>query len=356
MSVTLRKRKNKDGTTSIVLDIYHNGKRYYEFLKHLQLHKGTDAPTKISNREKLHEAKKIATNKAIELQANENDVIPDFKKKTIFLDFFDDYLNNYTKKDKRVIAATKNQFCSFLPTIKQNTSILAKELNEELVFDFKCYLENELNGESPSTYFKRFKKVLKHGYKKGIFKKYIGEDVTIKEDKNNTIKKEILTFEELRQLMQIEVGSTDVKRAFLFSCLTGLRFCDVKALQYQHINKGALKIVQQKTGVEVTTNLNKDALMLIESGNPQDFVFNLPSSTACNKALKLWLKKAAIPKKITWHCARHTFATNLIFYGANELTTSKLLGHTNTKFTARYAKIADSMKQDAVNNLPALNM
>jgi site-specific recombinase XerD len=103
--------------------------------------------------------------------------------------------------------------------------------------------------------------------------------------------------------------------------------------------------------------LDSNALALLpEAGQPQDLVFTLPSSTAALKSLNNWVKRAAIQKHITWHCARHSFATNLIYYGADVTIVAKLMGHTTLKHTQRYAHIAEQLKRNAISNLPRLNL
>ena len=80
MSVNLRKRKNKDGSTSLMLDIYHNGERSYEFLKHLKLTRATGIIDRQRNRENLELAQKIAIKRAHELSANDYSISTDIGK------------------------------------------------------------------------------------------------------------------------------------------------------------------------------------------------------------------------------------------------------------------------------------
>lgn len=68
-----------------------------------------------------------------------------------------------------------------------------------------------------------------------------------------------------------------------------------------------------------------------------------------NENLRKWAKAAGVNKHISYHCARHTFATMMLTLGADLYTTSKLLGHSNVKTTQIYAKIVDSKKVEAVN-------
>ncbi|MEP7266082.1 MAG: site-specific integrase, partial [Saprospiraceae bacterium] len=69
MGVQLRKRKNQDGSTSLYMDIYNNGRRYYDFLDHLKLLRANNPMESAANSEKLKLAKQIVTKKLLELQS-----------------------------------------------------------------------------------------------------------------------------------------------------------------------------------------------------------------------------------------------------------------------------------------------
>lgn len=367
MSVILRKRKNTDGTTSLLLDVYHNGKRKYEFLKELKLCKPQTAFDREENRKRMRLAEQIKNKRELQLQSDEYDITPAFKKNIDFIKYFENYLSSYTKKDKRVMTGCFEKFKEFMlrgeiaeltpKEIKEfmKKAIIpelpTKQVNENYVCDFKEYLEETLNGETPANYFKKFKKVLKYGVSQKIFSFNPAQDLTAK--RNEGIKKEILTFDEIQKLAETPCTNNDVKRAFLFSCLTGLRFCDINILQWQHINAKVLKITQQKTSKPVTIILNENAIQILgEAGKRNEIVFKLPSHTACIKDLKVWCKNAKINKKITWHCARHSFATNIIFYGSDVNSASSLLGHSSLAYTQRYVRVVESLKEKAVQNLP----
>jgi hypothetical protein len=114
MSVKLRKRDNKDGTTSLLLDIYHNGKRSYEFLKHLQLPKATGPADRQTRKEFLEQAKKIAVSRAAELQANDYDLTLTRAGKVLVLEWMEKYAKDYRKADVRVVDGVVGRFSSFL--------------------------------------------------------------------------------------------------------------------------------------------------------------------------------------------------------------------------------------------------
>ena len=354
MSVILRKRKNSDGTTSLLLDIYHDSKRQYEFLKELKLIKPQTAFDREENRNRLKLAEQIKNKREQQMQGDEYDITPAFKRNIDFVQFFEDYLNSYTKKDKRVMEGCFNKFKEFMKEA-EITSLATKQINADRAEKFKEYLEKTLNGETPANYFKKFKKVLKHGVRQKIFVFNPAQELTAK--KNESIKKDILTFDEIQSLANTHCTNDEVKRAFLFSCLSGLRFCDINVLKWRHINGNVLKITQQKTSISVTINLNENAIELMgNAGDKNELVFKLPSHTACTKGLEVWCNKAKVNKKITWHCARHSFATNIIFYGGDVNSVSDLLGHSSLAYTQRYTRVVKELKEKAVQNLPSINL
>lgn len=361
MGVKLRKIKNADGSTSLMLDIWHNGKRQREFLTQLKLIKPTNPIDRENNRKHLQLAEQIRNKKEQQLQADDYDITPEFRKGIDFFKYFETYLNKYTKKDRRVMVSCYHKFIEYLKE-DNITELTTKSMKASVVTGFKDYLEQTLNGETPANYFKKFKKVLSNGVKDKVFSSDIAallasKDKSLSVKRNAGVKKDILTFDEIQAMAQTMAGNDDVKRAFLFSCLTGLRFCDVKVLTWKHIQKGILKITQQKTQTDVTINLNQSALNLIgQKGIANDKVFNLPSHTGCAKVLKTWTNRAGIEKHITWHCARHSFATGLIYYGTDVKTASTLLGHSSLAYTDRYVREVQKLKENAVQRLPEINI
>ena len=74
----------------------------------------------------------------------------------------------------------------------------------------------------------------------------------------------------------------------------------------------------------------------------------------CLKTLRRWTKRAGIDKHITWHCARHSFATNILNNGANIVVVANLLGHAGLKYVGKYVRALDEAKKAAVNSLPEI--
>lgn len=126
-----------------------------------------------------------------------------------------------------------------------------------------------------------------------------------------------------------------------------------------------LKFEQNKTkghsaNSGVVIPLNNMLLKLIgkpqQPNNRNELIFSLPSYEMCSKALKRWVKRAGIDKHITWHCARHSFAVNILNRGANIKTVASLLGHSGLKHTEKYTRAIDSLKQEAINSLPQIDV
>lgn len=99
MSVTLRKRKNADGSTSLRLDIYQNGIRTVETLKQLRLAKSSSLIDREHNKGKLRQAEEIAITRAAELQPTNYNMITDLGKKTVITEWMKQFIAGYTKKD-----------------------------------------------------------------------------------------------------------------------------------------------------------------------------------------------------------------------------------------------------------------
>jgi len=90
-------------------------------------------------------------------------------------------------------------------------------------------------------------------------------------------------------------------------------------------------------------------------GKPDERVFSLPSHTGCLKSLREWSKKAGIEKHITWHCARHSLAVNLLDNGTDVKTVASVLGHSGLAHVDKYLRVIDERKKQAVNRLPEIN-
>lgn len=234
------------------------------------------------------------------------------------------------------------------------------KIDNRLAEDFKLYLLSAPCGGGKSgtisrntavTYFSIFKAALKQAFIDG----YLTTDLSakIKGIQEQESRREYLTVEELNTLASTPCERDVLKRAALFSALTGLRHCDIQKLQWKEIcmdgNQAQLHFTQQKTkGVEYMP-ISRQALGLCgEPREPEQFVFeDLPDPSWISRPLKQWIQAAGIQKRITFHCFRHTYATLQLSSGTDIYTVSKMLGHTNVKTTQIYAKVVDEKKNKA---------
>jgi integrase/recombinase XerD len=352
MKVTLRKRALSNGMQSLFLDIYDGvNNRQRENLK-LYLHtKPRGELEREHNKQTKELAERIRTSREIQLNEEDHGLRDKAKRKTNLLEYWQNYIDTYQKKDIKPVAASLKYFKEF---VGGKTRMLPGEVTEQMCINFRAYLDGKLNGETPHDYFAKFKKMLRQATREGLFLKNPAADV--QNPKPEGIKKDILTLEEIKALAGAECGNDHVRKAFLFACFTGLRWVDIVALKWGQIHNSEdglqVHVKQAKTEVDVKINLNKTAAKLIgERGGNDDSIFSLPSHTGMLKVLRVWGKRAKISKKITFHVGRHSFATNLILHETDIYTVSNLLGHSSLQHTAKYARVAKQLKEQAVNKL-----
>jgi integrase len=174
--------------------------------------------------------------------------------------------------------------------------------------------------------------------------------------------REFLTVDEIKQLVKTPCAKPNVKLSFLFTCFSGLRFSDVRALRWGDIqtdNEGQniIRYTQKKTSKNEYLQVSNDALKYLperNGGTDDDTIFKLPQNGYTNEALAGWVTAAGIKKRVTFHVGRHTNATLLLSLGVPIETVSKLLGHSDIKTTQIYAKVVDASKREAVSKLDGL--
>lgn len=184
----------------------------------------------------------------------------------------------------------------------------------------------------------------------------------VKSFKQAESQREYLTHSELEKLAQTDCKYSILKKAFIFSCLTGLRWSDIQALTWSDIRDedgiSRVNFRQKKTeGVEYLY-ISKQARELLGNRlSPNDRVFiGLKYSAYMNVELQRWVVSAGISKQITFHCARHTNAVLLLENGTDIYTLSKRLEHREIRTTAIYAKIVDSKMKEVAEIIPEIKM
>ncbi len=251
-----------------------------------------------------------------------------------------------------------------------NGELRFADLNERIINEFKEYLltarsrrsnKTKLSQNSAVSYFNKVKAALKQAYKDGILQTDL--NTRISPIKAAETRREYLTIDELNSLVKTPCNDELLKRAALFSALTGLRFSDIQKMIWSELEyiKGQgyfLNFSQKKTkGIEYLP-ISEQAYNLTQGEkNPKDMpqdkhVFEgLKYSAYNNKHLFQWIGAAGITKNITFHSFRHTFATLQLFNGTDIYTVSKMLGHKSLKTTQIYTKIVDEAKRKAANRI-----
>ncbi|SHF95142.1 Site-specific recombinase XerD [Salegentibacter echinorum] len=358
MSVKLREKKIKNGK-SFYLDIHQKGKkRTYKFLGIKVITKGPKKDSPNKRKEKIRIAEERAAQEQINLISKGTSYTPDHLREISFEDFSNDFLKNYRKRDHRMITSAVKKFKEMINYRNLHVSDITPELMEQYM-EF-LLSSDKLSGETPHNYFTRFKKMLKAAKIKGLISEMPTADIVFKNpNKEDNLKKEILEIDELRILSKTRCGNPDVKRAFLFCCYTGLGLAEVNDLKWSEIKKGRLVTRRKKTGSAINNQLSTAAVRLLgEPGKKDENVFqvNKISYNAVNKNLKYWLKRADIDKNITFYCARHSFACLLLMNGANLKSVADAMGHASTKTTLKYLNHVERLKDEAVSNLPDIEI
>ena len=376
MKVHLRERFQKKGKRiSLYLEYYKGSRksdegkilpiREYEHLG-IYLHKKPSTPLqKQENKQNLELAKNIKSKREIDIKNNEFGFLTNTKLNSNFLQYF-----NKLTEDRLSSIGNYGNWDSTLKHLNKYTNkrVLFKDIDEGFCEGFKDYLTNKVkknNGESlssssVSSYFNKFRASLKQAVKDKIILYNPSVDVKIPKVKEK--EREYLSIEELKQLEKVECRYEVLKRAFLFSCLTGLRWSDIHKLKWKEVhftNKiGRVHYYQQKTKNLEYLDISEEALSYLgEKSNDKNKPFEgLKYSSYFNVALTQWMLKAGITKHITFHCARHTHATLLLTNGVDIYTVSKLLGHKEIKTTQIYARIIDEKKKEAVNKIPSIKL
>lgn len=349
MTIKIRENKLKNNQVSVTLDIHENRKRKTIVLP---IRYCDNPRTPFERQEKKEKKEQIL----LHVAKMKNDALfaENFieRKHQLNKDFFE-YCEEF------LIGKNKTQIKNYLSAIKQlrlfvkNRTLLCSDIDHNFLIKFRTHLDRQLTGISPYNYFKQIKKIIKEA----TYSKYFIDNPTerIKNYKGKITEKEILTTEEIQILCDTPCKRTEVKNAFLFSYLTGLRFSDVSRLKWSDVKEGYIDIIQQKTKGRLILSLHEDIITLIGTPKkPQDLLFDLPCYLNCIIHLKKWVLSAGIEKHITWHCSRHSFATTLIEQNGNLMAVSTLLGHKSIAETQRYVRVSDKLKDQVINSIPSI--
>lgn len=371
MTIKIRKRKPKNGIIRLYLDIYDPKsikKRTSQSLN-LYLFDKPNANQKKLNKDTLEAAERIQSKTLLNKAYENNDLSKLKKNKSADLDFLVYYKEICDQKfsnepsNYSTWASAYKHLKSYCPN-----GINFRDADAKWIEGFKNYLNinartsanKKLADNSKYSYFNKVKAAFNKAFNDGLIDTNPAQRVKgFKQAENNRV---YLTQSELEKLAKTECDSDLLKSAFLFSSLTGMRWSDVVKLTWGEIYKEEeqhiIRFTQKKTkGVE-TLPVPKIAIELIGARqDPFDKVFKgLKYSSENNLRLKKWALQAGILKKVTFHTARHTYATMQMTFGTDIYTLSKLLGHRELRTTQIYAQIIDKKKEDASNKMDTINI
>lgn len=360
MKVTLRQR-SKNSKISLYLDIYHKGKRKREYLRLYLVEKPKTSEERASNKKTLQLAKNIAAKRQLELQSGIYGFADSEKVNSSFLTYFE-----VLAEKRRDSDGNYGNWISALKHLKKwdKSNVRFSDIDNEWLEKLKHYFVHEaktkqgknLSKNSCVSYFNKVRAALREAVKDEIIRRNPAEN--IKGIQEAETKREFLTLEELKNAVQAHCEIEVVKNAFIFSALTGLRFSDIEKLTWSEIqhsdeNGYYIRFKQKKTKGQETLPISDDAIKFIgERREAEEKVFqDLTYSDYNNAKIREWMIRAGIEKHITFHCARHTYATLQLTLGTDIYTVSKLLGHKSLKTTEVYAKIIDEKKKEAANRI-----
>ncbi len=374
MKVHIRKRKNSAGDKlNLSLEMYKgytinaNGtttaNRLTTKLDYYLYVNPKTPQQKTHNKEVEQKVEIIRAEKEKELINNKYGFKSSQKNKANFIQYFE----QLTKNRKESIGNHGNWDSTLKHLIKYSGAHVSFEgIDLAYCEGFKDYLlnkartksEESLSSSSISSYFNKLRAALNQAVDDGII--LVNPCLKVSMPKVIEAEREFLTLEEVQALFKAECRYDVLKRAFLFSCLTGLRWSDVQKLEWSQLQneEGNWKINfhQQKTKGLQYHYISEQAKELLSERkkdveNNRIFI-GLKYSSYMNVALAQWCLRAQITKHITFHCARHTYATLQLNLGTDLYTVSKLLGHREVRTTQIYAKVIDKKKIEAVNIIP----
>ena len=229
------------------------------------------------------------------------------------------------------------------------------EVTNQFIEDFEFFLKTVRRccHNTTTKYLLNFKKIIRIALAKGWMKKDPFAQVHFHFE---PVEREFLEKQELKAMLNKEITITrlaQVRDIFCFCCLTGLAFTDVQQLRPEHLaadihGKIWIRKARQKTKNMCNIPLLDEAQKIIDRyrDHPYCQTHGVLLPVCSNQKTNSYLKELAdicgIPKNLSTHCARHTFATLTLASGATIDNVAKMLGHANVNMTRRYAKVLDS--------------
>lgn len=307
------------------------------------------------------------------------------KEYTTLLPVIDKYLDNVRQQVGKTLSkdslqkytVVKTHFLRFLKSSYKREDLGLLEFTPAVIMDFELYLRTKANlaHNTAQKKLKLLKTMTIYAQKRGIIMhdpfldvKFYSQPV----DRGFLTEDEIATIatKDLTHIPRLEL----VRDIFVFACFTGLAYIDVSNLTPDHIvsmdDKLWIMTKRQKTKVASNVLLLDTAKQIIAKYSHETYrdgkLFPILSNQKMNSYLKEIADICGIRKNLTFHLARHTFATLCSTKGVPMESVSKMLGHTNIKTTQIYVRITSKkIEQDmlaftdkigdfSLNNVPSL--
>lgn len=220
----------------------------------------------------------------------------------------------------------------------------------------------KLTASTQVIYLSKLKRALKLAHKSDLLSKDYSIYITMPKARSKG--KEWLTMAEIRKMEEATKTDTSViRRAFFFSCFTGLRYSDVQALKWENVHTDQegrtwVNIIVQKTQSPLSIPLMQEAIKWMgeRPENERSKVFPyFPTAIRVNKWIKSSASRSGIKKSLSFHCARHTFGMYLANNGVSLVTIKELMGHSDIKTTQIYSRASQETKAQTIQEMDELD-
>jgi len=380
-------KQNKKGLSPIEVSITTNGKRIYfstgkhvpaaDWNKEKQAVKGKSEEAQLINgyliqlRNKIYQKEIELLQKGYLITAELlkeaiTDKVEALNEKTLL-----DVLNEHNTERKAMVGKTVapatywvfeytgRLFKEFIQQKYERKDLYLREINLGFIQGFHAYLlgEKKMGQNSCTKHLKFLKKLLNLA----VASSYISYNpVNAYKVEREPVEVDFLNEEELRKIINFDTPLPRLERAkdmFLFGCFTGLSYIDIKTLAPEHFEKDSagriwIKKRRIKTGVLSRIPLLPIAKLILDKYKGGEKLLPIQDPADINKYLKDIAILCGINKRICFHTSRHTFASTVTL--ANNISlevVSKMLGHTNTRMTAHYAKLIDKCIGEQMDKL-----
>lgn len=313
--------------------------------------------------------RKYETSESLSLDLIRSVFLGTDKEFTTFLPVFDKYIDSITQQVGKTLTkgtfykykVVRQNFQSFLQAKYHRRDIGLSELTSAVVQDFELYLTSVVGGAHNTTTKKlrNLKTVVNYARNRGLI---MHDPFANHKLHYELVDRGYLTEEEVLRIMKkhFDIERLElVKNIFIFSCFTGLAYIDVYNLTYDKIvtveDRQWLITKRYKTSVDENVMLLDIPLAIIRKyydiNRKGGKVFPMMSNQRINSYLKEIADLCGIKKNLTFHMARHTFATMSISKGVPMESVSKMLGHTNIRITQIYARITNKKVEHDMEQL-----